>query len=144
MTGRQDFMLQLGDLQVIEGAKKTWEERPEWKAVSDRVSMVGGDFFKSGEFSFDSLILVQAEAIPTGGKGVMSDLMFAETLPKLQDGDLVFMRAILHDCEAPMDHQQIVQTGCIRVAANAACEPRWDSPFYASWNHHWHLFHRER
>lgn len=42
-------MAPFGVWQVIEGAKKIWEERREWKAVSGRATMVGGDFFKPGE-----------------------------------------------------------------------------------------------
>jgi hypothetical protein len=53
--------------QVVAKAELAWQKQAEWQTVSNRVKMIGGNFFKP------------------------------ETLPLVRDGDLIFMRAILHD-----------------------------------------------
>ena len=66
---------------------REWQQKPDLVALQGRVKLVGGDFFR-------------AESIPTG-----------------QEGDLYFMRNILHDCEsknlpfaAPLIVAPIIQT----------------------------------
>lgn len=57
------------NLKVIEEAAVVWKEQPDLAALRGRTKLVGGDFFKP------------------------------ETLPPAQDGDVYFLRAILHDCK---------------------------------------------
>jgi len=57
-------------VQVIEDARKVWKEKGSLAALQDRVTFVGGNFFNSA------------------------------TIPRARDGDLYFLRLIIHDCEA--------------------------------------------
>ena len=55
-------------MKVIEEAAVVWKEQPDLAALRGRTKLMGGDFFKP------------------------------ETLPLGQDGDVYFLRTIIHDC----------------------------------------------